>query len=329
MTLVFVETEAEGGLPITSAEAVTFARTRTEVLSHLTGIEPTAVEAVLIGELHERTTAELTELGVARIHHITGPELGAYSGASWSQVLAGVSPEAGVVLASGTPRGMELMAHLACRVGARMAANVVDADETGLSRQVLGGSAFERLLLGTELQVLTIAGHAVAVENAAEGETYEVEVLEYEAESDPEDLRTRVVRSMEAEASDTSGLTSARAVVGAGRGVGGADKFGDVLELVDHLDGALGVSRVVTSLGWRPHSEQVGQTGSRISPDVYIACGISGAIQHMAGVEGAKTLIAINTDEDSAMVQRADYAIIGDLHDVVGAVNAEIVARKG
>src|SRR5699024_4333606 len=82
-------------------------------------------------------------------------------------------------------------------------------------------------------------------------------------------------------------------------------------------------------LGWRPHAEQVGQTGSRISPDVYIACGISGAIQHMAGIEGAKTLVAINTDEEATMVQRADYAIIGDLHEVVGAVNEEIVRRRG
>lgn len=99
--------------------------------------------------------------------------------------------------------------------------------------------------------------------------------------------------------------------------------------LVDHFGGALGVSRVVTGLGWRPHAEQVGQTGSSISGDVYIACGISGAIQHMAGIEGAKTLVAINTDEEAAMVQRADYAVIGDLHEVVGAVNEEIVRRRG
>ena len=118
-------------------------------------------------------------------------------------------------------------------------------------------------------------------------------------------------------------------MVGAGRGVGSENGFAEVLELVDHLGGALGVSRVVTGLGWRPHAEQVGQTGSRISPDVYIACGISGAIQHMAGIEGAKTLVAINTDEEATMVQRADYAIIGDLHEVVGAVNEEIARRRG
>ena len=171
-----------------------------------------------------------------------------------------------------------------------------------------------------------------AVRRAAEaGDLRDVppEIFAYDLDVAEEDLRTRVVRTEEEAADDTSGLTSARAVVGAGRGVGSENGFGEVLELVDHLGGALGVSRVVTGLGWRPHAEQVGQTGSRISPDVYIACGISGAIQHMAGIEGAKTLVAINTDEEATMVQRADYAIIGDLHEVVGAVNEEIVRRRG
>ena len=93
------------------------------------------------------------------------------------------------------------------------------------------------------------------------------------------------------------------------------------------LGGALGVSRVVTSLGWRPHHEQVGQTGSRISPDLYVACGISGAIQHWAGCQSAKTILAINTDADAPMVTKAHYAVIGDLHEVVPAINSELKRR--
>ncbi len=116
-------------------------------------------------------------------------------------------------------------------------------------------------------------------------------------------------------------------MVGAGRGVGGADKFDDVLELTELLGATLGVSRVVTSAGWRPHHEQVGQTGSRISPDLYIPCGISGAIQHWAGCSSAKTILAINSDEEAPMVTRATYAVIGDLHEIVPAVNAEIRRR--
>ena len=118
-------------------------------------------------------------------------------------------------------------------------------------------------------------------------------------------------------------------MVGAGRGAGSADGFADLLELTDLLHGSLGVSRVVTSLGWRPHHEQVGQTGSRISPDLYIPCGISGAIQHWAGCSSAKNILAINTDADAPMVTKATYAVIGDLHEVVPAINAEIKRRRG
>ncbi|PCC51928.1 electron transfer flavoprotein subunit alpha/FixB family protein [Brevibacterium aurantiacum] len=353
MTLVFVETDETGQVVLTSAEAVTFARTNAEALTALAAPLPAEqpsghsatqgevaqrpegcsdeslrVEAAVIGALTEAATNQLAALGVDRIHHLEHPELEAYSAAAWAQALVDIAPETGTVLASGTPRGMELMAHVAVRAGERMAANVVAADEEGLLRQVLGGTAFERLTLDGDLQVLTIAGHAC---NPEETTATSPEVLNYELDIANDDLRTQVIRTEvhTADGNDTSGLTQARAVVGAGRGVGSENGFGEVLELVDHLGGALGVSRVVTGLGWRPHAEQVGQTGSRISPDVYIACGISGAIQHMAGIEGAKTLIAINTDEESTMVQRADYAIIGDLHEVVGAVNEEIRSRRG
>lgn len=352
MTLIFVETDDTGQLALTSAEAVTFARTNAEVLAQLAGAQPElpsghsatpggvaqrpggssegdlGVEAAVIGTLTDAATEQLASLGVGRIHQLESEDLEAYSASAWAQALVDIAPESGTLLASGTPRGMELMAHVAVRTGERMAANVVAADADGLLRQVLGGAAFERLNLGGDLQVLTIAGHACTPEETTPTTP---EVLTHSPETAAEDLRTRVIRT-EVETTDdtdTSGLTQARAVVGAGRGVGSENGFGEVLELVDHLGGALGVSRVVTGLGWRPHSEQVGQTGSRITPDVYIACGISGAIQHMAGIEGAKTLIAINTDEESTMVQRADYAIIGDLHEVVGAVNEEIRNRRG
>ena len=115
-------------------------------------------------------------------------------------------------------------------------------------------------------------------------------------------------------------LATARVVVGGGRGVGSADGFGPLEELAALLGGVVGVSRVVTSEGWRPHTMQVGQTGTKITPDLYLACGISGAIQHFAGCSGAKTIIAINTDPAAPMMTRADYAVIGDLHVVVPAL---------
>ena len=145
----------------------------------------------------------------------------------------------------------------------------------------------------------------------------------------PEDLLVRVVSAERAAPDESGSLKSARIVVGAGRGAGGPDGFKGVIELADLLGGSLGVSRVVTSLGWRPHHEQVGQTGSRIAPDVYIPCGISGAIQHWAGCASSKVIIAINTDAEAPMMTKATYAVVGDMHEVVPAINEELRSRRG
>jgi electron transfer flavoprotein alpha subunit len=117
-------------------------------------------------------------------------------------------------------------------------------------------------------------------------------------------------------------------VVGGGRGVGSAAGFAPLEELASLLGGVVGVSRVVTSEGWRPHTQQVGQTGTKITPELYLACGISGAIQHIAGCSGAKHIIAINTDPGAPMMARADYAVIGDLHEVVPVLIEALRARS-
>ncbi len=143
------------------------------------------------------------------------------------------------------------------------------------------------------------------------------------------DLVARVVSTGTKEVDESGSLKSASVVVGAGRGAGSADGFGAVDDLATLLGGAVGVSRVVTSLGWRPHHEQVGQTGSRIAPDLYVPCGISGAIQHWAGCASSKVILAVNTDAEAPMVTRATYAVIGDMHEVVPAINEEIRRRSG
>jgi electron transfer flavoprotein alpha subunit len=237
---------------------------------------------------------------------------------------------ASAVLASGTPRGNEVLAHVACRLGVAMAANVVAVESREplvVSRQVLGGAAQEQMRLADEPAVFSVAGHACEERPAEVPTTCTVRSLEVPVGD--RDLAARVVRTETGASADAGTLKSAKVVVGAGRGAGGAEGFGDVLELAELLDGALGVSRVVTSLGWRPHHEQVGQTGSRINPDLYVACGISGAIQHWAGCASARTILAINTDPDAPMVTKAHYAVIGDMHEVVPAINAEIRRRKG
>lgn len=328
MILVLVETDPTGAIEV-SREAVTFARE----LAGAGGGVP--VDAVVVGEVAcgiEALVDQLGEYGVREVHHAAGDAFSAFAGAAWASAIQTVRERTGsvVVTAAGTPRGNEVLAHLAARSRVAMAANVISF--RGLSpfvvtRQVVGGAALEEMRLDERPAVFTVAGHAV--EPLPAPTPVAASLVETRPDVAAADLVARVV-STEPPAPDLSGgLKSARVVVGAGRGAGSSEGFADLLELTDLLGAALGVSRVVTSLGWRPHHEQVGQTGSRISPDLYIPCGISGAIQHWAGCATAKNILAINTDPDAPMVTKASYAVIGDLHEVVPAINAEIRRRRG
>lgn len=316
MILVLVETDAAGVTEM-SQEALTFARGLGQPLCALVVGDATGV------------VDQLGEYGVRAVHRADGDAFTSYSAAAWAAAVVADAGDASVVLASGTPRGNEVMAHAACRLGVAMAANVVAIDSVAplvVSRQVLGGSAMEEMRLDDPVAVLSVAGHACEAKPLGVPTTPVVEPIDTVVH--PADLRARVRRT-EAKEPDLSGsLRSAKVVVGAGRGAGSADGFKDLLELTDLLGASLGVSRVVTSLGWRPHHEQVGQTGSRIAPDVYIPCGISGAIQHWAGCSSAKTIIAVNTDPDAPMVTKAHYAVIGDMHEIVPAINDEIRRRR-
>jgi electron transfer flavoprotein alpha subunit len=124
-------------------------------------------------------------------------------------------------------------------------------------------------------------------------------------------------------------LADARVVVTGGRGVGSAEGFAPIEDLAALLGGAVGCSRAVTIAGWRPHTDQVGQTGTKIAPDIYICCGVSGATQHMAGCKGAKRILAVNTDPEAPIMASADYAVVGDLHAVVPAIADEIRRVRG
>jgi electron transfer flavoprotein alpha subunit len=244
--------------------------------------------------------------------------VGEYAPEGWAQALIKLEPE--VVVAAGTDRGHEVMAHLAARLDVPLAANCVDVRVEGgaflLTRQRWGGSLLEEARLTGTPKLLTVAPHAVAADAGP------VEMKELAPRVD-ESVRVRVARREEPEAGVVR-LDTARVVVGGGRGVGSAEGFATLEELAGLLGGVVGGSRVVTNLGWRPHSDQVGQTGARIAPDLYIACGISGAIQHIVGCKAAKRILVINTDKDAPIVARADYAVIGDLHEIVPAIVEEL-----
>lgn len=315
--LVLVETDA-GGATEVSRETLTFVRGL--------GLD---VHALVVGDGPAGLVDQLGAYGVTTVHHADGDAFTSYAAAAWAAAVVAAARDTAVVTAAGTPRGNEVLAHVACRLGVTMAANVVEVESVSplsVSRQVLGGSALEEMRLEDAVAVFSVAGHAC---DPAEAETSATPVVQpLDVAVTDADLRARVVRTEPGEPDESGGLKSARVVVGAGRGAGGPDGFADLLELTELLGGSLGVSRVVTSLGWRPHHEQVGQTGSRVSPDLYVACGISGAIQHWAGMASSKTILAINTDADAPMVTKAHYAVIGDLHEVVPAINEELRRRS-
>jgi electron transfer flavoprotein alpha subunit len=293
---------------------------------HLASRLDTALQAILIGPEARPLADRLPAYGVSTLHLAQHERLNDYAPEAWAQsvvqVMASMRPQA--VLAAGSERGNEVMAHLAARTNLPMAANCIEVqagDPYVVTRMRWGGSLLEEARLKGDVKLMTVAPHAVAAEQVpASGE---LTVNTFTPDLTDKDFRVRITSRAESATGKVS-LAEARVVVGGGRGVGSAEGFKSVEELADLLGGAVGCSRAVTSLGWRAHADQVGQTGTRIAPDLYIACGISGAIQHMVGCKSAKHILAINTDPEAPIMFKADYAVIGDLSKILPAINAEI-----
>ena len=323
MTVLCLVEEAGGEAADVSLRALTFAR-------QLAGPAGQAVAAAVFAAAEAVPAGLLCGYGVTDAYAIQSPQLAGYAPRAWARALAGLSAElpATAVVAAGTDRGNEVLAHLGAIAGLPMAANCISAAADGpgrwrLVRHRWAGSLLEDAELEAPAAVLTVAPDAVVAEPAATA--VQTSVHRHEPSLTDADLVARAAES--AGHSTGASLATARVVVGGGRGVGGPDGFGPLEELAWLLGGVVGVSRVVTSEGWRPHRQQVGQTGTRISPELYLACGISGAIQHMAGCLSARHIVAVNTDAEAPIIARADYAVIGDLNEVIPALVTAIRAR--
>ncbi|HXV69778.1 MAG TPA: electron transfer flavoprotein subunit alpha/FixB family protein [Acidimicrobiia bacterium] len=321
MILVLV-THDGSAVEETVFQALTFARDLASGLD-------TDLHAAWVGETPD--VERLGLYGIASLHHISHGDLDDYAPQAWgealSQLVTGLSPEA--VVAIGSDRGNEVMAHVGAILGEPMVANVREVTPGDgaweITRTRWGGSLLEETTLEAGVKLMTLTEHAI--EAAAAATPIEASMVPFSPDLDDADLVAKVVDRVTTSGGIT--LATAPVVVSGGRGVGSPEGFEPLEDLAALLGGVVGCSRVVTNNGWRPHSDQVGQTGTVVAPDLYIACGISGAIQHWVGMMASKTILAINTDAEAPMVTKADYAVLGDLKDVVPAIVAEIEKRRG
>jgi electron transfer flavoprotein alpha subunit len=314
--LVFVDHD-RGAIDDNALQALAFARAT---------LADASIVAVVVG-----ADAPLAIGGVDAIRHVRHDELGDFAPEAWGDVLhqLAVEIDAATVVATGTERGNEVLAHVAAIADEPFAANVIHAVPDSpwqIRRARWGGSLLEDATLTARLPILSCALHAYPSNASAEPTATDTTVTEFVPVLGAGAGRTRIVDRVQVAEGIT--LTTAPVVVSGGRGVGSEEGFAAIEALADLLGAAVGCSRVVTNQGWRPHADQVGQTGKRVAPDLYIACGISGAIQHWVGMQAAKHVLAINTDRDAPMVTKADYAVIGDLHEIVPAIVAELQRRR-
>lgn len=320
MILSFVEHDGDA-IAEESLEAMTVARALAEETDG-------ALAAVAIGL--EDSPAVLGEYGVETVYALEGDGLDTYAPEAWAagidQVIDRTDPEA--VIAAGIERGQELLARVGAMRNIAFAANcneVTPGEPYSLIRQRWGGSLLEEATLDDDPKLLSTTPHEVAARPAQEGTDPEVESVTVDL-SDV-DVRVTLDRIEEADIEGIP-LGEARVVVGGGRGVGSGEDFAILEELADELGGTVGSSRAAVNEGWRPHDDQIGLTGAKISPELYIPCGISGAVQHWVGAKGSEHVLAINTDPEAAVVQKSDWAVIGDLHEVVPAIT-EALRQRG
>ncbi|MBC3194217.1 electron transfer flavoprotein subunit alpha/FixB family protein [Pseudonocardia sp. C8] len=311
MLLVLIDTD-EDGVPGPGTDDLL-------AVAHGTGLP---VHAVVIGTVPDGLPAEC-------VHRIRHDLLSGYAPEAYGESLAQLVTRAGPagLLAAATERGDEVLAQAAARAGVPLATRCValrPGDPWSLTRLRSGGVLLEDAELSAPVAFATVApGAAAGAETPAATGT--PEIVDFTPELDPALARTRVVERVPR--AEGVSLATAPVVVSGGRGVGSAEGYAVLEELADLLGGAVGCSRVATNNGWRPHRDQVGLTGTRIAPDLYIACGISGATQHWVGCMNARTILAINTDPEAPMVTRSTYAVVGDLHEVLPALVDALRAR--
>jgi len=289
--------------------------------------------AVVVGSSAEGMRDRLAEYGAQKVYVAADPQLLDYvvapKVAALGQLVADEAPAA--VLIASTAEGKEVAARLAVRSGSGLITDAVEVAEGEggpvTEQSVFGGATVVRSKVTHGTPIITVRPNSTPPEpapSAASPELVDVSVALSAA-----DQGARVADRVVEQKGGRPELAEASIVVSGGRGVGSAENFSIIEELADSLGAAVGASRAATDAGWYPHQYQVGQTGKTVSPQLYIACGISGAIQHRAGMQTSKTIVAINKDAEAPIFELVDFGVVGDLNQIVPQLTAEIQKRKG
>ena len=318
MVLVYAESQ-DGKLKKSTAEAVTYGKKTAEVL----GMD---CAALVLGSVSD--AGDLGKYGASAVHQITSDGLAHFDSQTYTQAIAKAAEQLGakVVILSHSTTGKSLLGRLAVRLnaGSVSGVNSIPTNEGGtfkVNKNVFSGKALAEYAISSDIKVMTLSGNSLKPEQS--GAAVSVSTIEV----DPGTSRVRVT-DVTLQKGDVAPLPEAELVVSAGRGMKGPENWTIIEELADSLGATTACSRPVADIGWRPHHEHVGQTGVAIKPNLYIAAGISGAIQHLAGVNSSKCIVVINKDPEAPFFKAADYGVCADLFEVVPKLTAAIKKAK-
>jgi electron transfer flavoprotein alpha subunit len=316
--LIFIDT-AEGHVKKASLEAMTYGAKVAEQLG-------TTAEGVVFGSIKEDLAA-LGKYGVKKIHHVNNPSLDHLDAQVYTKAIADVAGKTGakIIVFSNNVDGKAIAPRLSARLKAGLVSGAVALPDTSkgfiVKKNVFSGKAFANISLNTDIKIIALNPNAYQT-TAGEGTA---EVIATDIAVDTSKVKVTAVNKVSGEVP----LTEAEIVVSAGRGLKGPENWGMVEELAKVLHAATACSRPVADAHWRPHNEHVGQTGTAIAPTLYIAIGISGAIQHLAGVNRSKVIVVINKDPEAPFFKAADYGIVGDAFEIVPKMTEAIKKIKG
>ncbi len=285
--------------------------------------------ALVVGSGVEGIAGDLGTYGASRVVVVDSPKLARHSNSAYAKVIAEVAAkeQAGIVVLPASQMGKDLAPRVAVKLNAGLAADCialrVESGDVIATRPVFAGKTLLDVKVKTPVKIFTLRPNVFAAARNGEGATVEKTDVPLE-----DNDFTSTVTEMSV-ATGRPDVTEADIIVSGGRGLKGPENFHLVEELADVLGAGVGASRAVVDAGWRPHDEQVGQTGKTVSPTMYVACGISGAVQHLAGMSSSKYIVAINKDKDAPIFQVADYGIVGDVLEILPELTTKLKQALG